>query len=377
MPDTRDQRSRQSKSHGSLFRLIAASPSPMTMKQLSMSLGVSLPTVYQNVSELIERGLVRSCGEQSSSGGRRPNSVGINAGARISLGISLAGDSISSVAVDLQGHTIYSSCIARELPRSADALADLLQEETERFLKATSFSRGLLLGVMIAIPGFIDRESDTIFNSPLAGLSDIPITLLTDGLPVPAYAEAAAVCGGCAEYHTRPSDCNMAYLSIEHEVSGSVFLDGRPYIGNNNRSAEFGHICVEENGKTCACGNRGCLETYCSATRIERDSGLSLDQFFDALGRRSAEEREIWNDYVEHLARGIATIITCFDCEVVIGGRICQFLGPHFDNILLHIGERKLFNSHDYPSVILSKHAQYGIPLGAALMLIEDFISHA
>ena len=42
------------------------------------------------------------------------------------------------------------------------------------------------------------------------------------------------------------------------------------YMGNNGFAGELGHVNVEQNGRICRCGNKGCLEAYVSATGIKR-----------------------------------------------------------------------------------------------------------
>ena len=52
---------------------------------------------------------------------------------------------------------------------------------------------------------------------------------------------------------------------------GSGFVaNGEMIYGHDGFAGEFGHICVERNGRRCGCGRRGCLEAYVSATGIKR-----------------------------------------------------------------------------------------------------------
>ena len=47
-----------------------------TRQSLAQSLGLSLPTIYQNLAELVDLGLVRYSGEAQSTGGRRAAGMG-------------------------------------------------------------------------------------------------------------------------------------------------------------------------------------------------------------------------------------------------------------------------------------------------------------
>ena len=37
-----------------------------------------------------------------------------------------------------------------------------------------------------------------------------------------------------------------------------------PHLGAQGFAGELGHTCVKIDGRQCGCGNRGCLETYCT-----------------------------------------------------------------------------------------------------------------
>ena len=58
---------------------------------------------------------------------------------------------------------------------------------------------------------------------------------------------------------------DFVVVSMSHGGLGSCFYsNGQPHLGYNGFAGEVGHTCVEINGRECGCGNKGCLETYCS-----------------------------------------------------------------------------------------------------------------
>ena len=58
---------------------------------------------------------------------------------------------------------------------------------------------------------------------------------------------------------------DFVVVSMSHGGLGSCFYsNGQPHLGYNGFPGEVGHTCVEINGRECGCGNKGCLETYCS-----------------------------------------------------------------------------------------------------------------
>jgi glucokinase len=58
---------------------------------------------------------------------------------------------------------------------------------------------------------------------------------------------------------------DFVVVSMSHGGLGSSFFsNGMPHLGTNGFAGEVGHACVVPNGRQCGCGNKGCLETYCT-----------------------------------------------------------------------------------------------------------------
>lgn len=67
-------------------------------------------------------------------------------------------------------------------------------------------------------------------------------------------------------------------------VGGALYLNGSLYVGANFCAGEFGHIRVEENGKACTCGKKGCLESVAS--------GRAVSAYYkEKLGRTGRQKR--------------------------------------------------------------------------------------
>ena len=66
-------RRRQTRSN--IYRCLYEARGFCSRQSLARELGLSLPTVYQNLSELMNAGLVRDTGELQSTGGRRASGL--------------------------------------------------------------------------------------------------------------------------------------------------------------------------------------------------------------------------------------------------------------------------------------------------------------
>ena len=158
-------------------------------------------------------------------------------------------------------------------------------------------------------------------------------------------------------------------------MGGSVLSNGTLYTGDNRRSGEFGHMCVEPGGLPCKCGKRGCLEAYCSALRISNDLGITLKEFFTGIDQHNPEYGALWHDILRHLAIGINNIRMALDCDVVLGGFLTQYLPPYLLLLREYVAAGDPFDSSSY-YLHLSVLRRHNVPLCAALHFVNQFLEN-
>ena len=358
-----------------IYRALYESQQRFTRRSLAQHCGISMPTLYQNLSELMQEGLVCDSGEDLSTGGRRARGLDIVPDARISLGISVTEERLRLIAADLRLQELAYHTVPFETSREFSAggttsIPGILEAFIDRF----GLDRSKILGVGITIPGIIDRDQTRIFFAPTLGLKDVPIGEFIRGIPYPVRVSNDGTASGHAEGFVRGGSRNLAYLSLENGVGGAVLLNGALYEGENARSGEFGHICVDPGGLTCTCGRRGCLEAYCSAKRITEGCGISLEEFFAGVEEHDPEYESVLYGILRHLATGINSIRMSLDCDVVLGGFLSEFLQPYLPVLRQYVEACSPF-SEDAGYVQLSKLRRHITPLGAALFFIRDFIA--
>ena len=355
-----------------IYRFLYESKEFCSKQVLAGSCGVSMPTLYQNLGELMEDGLVRYTGEDKFTGGRRAQGLDIVPDARVSIGVSVTEHNLRIVAADLRLHELaYRSLPVGMLSHTPDAAA--FARVIEDFVDEFSLERRKLLGVGVAIPGLLTADHTRLLIAPTLNQRDIPLGDLIRSLPYPVRFENDGSASGHAECFVRGGRRNMAYLSLENGVGGAVLMNGELYAGDNSRSGEFGHICVEPGGMPCSCGKTGCLEAYCSALRIEERFGVPLEDFFRGVEEHRPEYEALLYDMLRHLAVAINSIRMTLDCEVVIGGFLSEYLHPYLDVLRGYVQVLDAFSVNaDY--VQLSRLPRHITPLGAALYFIRNFV---
>lgn len=359
----------------SIYRYLYDADTPRTKQELSLHLSLSLPTVHQNLSELLQAGLVEPGGLQQSTGGRRATGLVIAANARFAVGVFVTQDRFRFLASNLRMEEIAYKKTPPLPALSAAELGGRLAAELEAFLDDFGLNRSKLLGVGIALPGILDKDGQNILFSPTMQLRGMTTAALTAAIPYPCYIANDASAGGYAECLAQTNNDSIAYLSLENGVGGAVLLGGVPYDGLTSRSGEFGHICVEPGGLPCKCGRQGCLEAYCSAMRISDDLGITLEDFFEGLAAHNPTNEALWQDYLYHLAIGIHNIHMVLDCPVILGGVLTQYMAPWLPDLCRMTSSLSPFGEPaDY--LQLCHYPKRAIPLGVALHFITDFVEN-
>lgn len=354
-----------------VYRHLYSATGIVTKQELAYALKMSLPTLTQNLTELLEAGLIDNSEVADSTGGRRPHIFSVVPDARFAIGVELSSGHIRMIAADLLLHELSFQIVPRPFQADKQYGAELAQA-IERFIDENGLIRDKLLGVGITIPGVVDKQQ--ISFAPTLNIQQCSVELLTQYIPYPTHLTNDANAGGFAEWWNRSHAESMAYLSLSRGVGGAIMTNGVTYLGLHSRSGEFGHMCILPQGKACSCGRRGCLEAYCSTARLSDDLGITLEQFFSALAAKDQRCVQLWEDYLSHLAVGINNIHAALDCDIVLGGKLSQFLPDQFDTI---DAQMRSIDPDYYssPYLCVCRYHERSNGIGAALYFIDQFIN--
>ena len=100
-----------------VFRYIYSSETPVSKQDVAQNLSLSLPTVGQNLRELLDTGLLELQGTFDSTGGRKPKAIGVTANFKYSVGIMLSNRHIHIACIDLRAHQVCDQAIFKTLHR--------------------------------------------------------------------------------------------------------------------------------------------------------------------------------------------------------------------------------------------------------------------
>lgn len=213
---------------------------------------------------------------------------------------------------------------------SSDSIADSL----------ISVCRELILhyhvgSIGIGVPGLIKDGAVTTANLPFKDyrLGDI----LNAALRIPVKMDNDANCAALGEQIAGAGHGvdKLILLTLGTGIGAGIIIDGKIYAGNG-AAGEVGHMRIEKNGLSCACGKVGCWERYASVsalidqikTAVEKNGGSILAEcaadgidgktIFKALDMGCEIAKEVFNNYMDYLAMGIENLISIFDPELIL-----------------------------------------------------------
>lgn len=237
-------------------------------------------------------------------------------------GIDIGGTNVKIGLVDGTGRLAASVSVpTRGERRAAEVLG-----EVGRQVLALLDSRGLrpeeCLGAGVGVPGTVDREAGVVLYSNNLRWENVPLAeLLRLPMPVRAANDADCAALGEAVAGAGKGRRRVVLITLGTGVGGGVILDGRILSGS-----ELGHMVIIENGESCTCGRRGCLEAYASATALKRDGARAAgrpvepEEVFAAAAAGDPRMTEVVDAYLRRLGTGVVNIVNLFRPQAVLLG---------------------------------------------------------
>ena len=340
-------------------------------QEISRELGLSMPTVLQNVKELLGDGIVTEVGKYQSTGGRKAGALALAKGHKYAVGIDITKNHISMVLVDTSGKVSVYKRLKR-FYEDAIEYYEVLGVELEAFLNENQIDKNKVLGVGLSIPGIVDTSNSILLRTHVFKVSNLSLKKFSQFLK---YEVAFCNDANSAAYaELRESAKNSIYLSLSNTVGGAVYINDEIYMGDNFKSAEFGHMVLEPNGRTCYCGKKGCMDVYCSALNLSKYTDENLDLFFNKLKEDDKESKKAWDEYINYLAIAVSNLRMAFDCDIILGG----YVGGYLEEYLVELGQAvMIYNNFDIDTTYI-KSGKYKIEaaaVGAGIQFIERYFN--
>lgn len=255
------------------------------------------------------------------------------------IGIDIGGTNIKGVLTDKNGNIISykknpTGRTVKEIEDNIIGLIEILLSYTEK---------KEIRGIGIGTAGSIDKKKGIIITSPnIKSFKNHPLSKNIKrrcGIRVFLENDAnAAIAGEWWKGHGRNFK-NWIMLTLGTGIGGGAVINNSLYTGQYGNAMEVGHMTIKCDGKKCLCGNRGCLETYASATSVVKGTRSRLKKYPGSSIKKRIRKEElsseivyeeavkgdslamtVFNEISELLGIGVANLINIFNPEAVIFG---------------------------------------------------------
>jgi glucokinase len=187
----------------------------------------------------------------------------------VAVGVDIGGTKIVFGIVSKKGKILFQQAVA-----TADFPTALpMVREVSKLIKDNLRRKWQLAGIGIGAPngnyytGAIEYAPNLSWQGiiPLASMFKkafkVPVVLTNDAN---AAALGEMIFGGARKIR------DFIFITLGTGLGSGIVVDGSMVYGHDGFAGEIGHSIIISNGRSCGCGRKGCLETYCSATGIKR-----------------------------------------------------------------------------------------------------------
>jgi predicted NBD/HSP70 family sugar kinase len=340
--------------------------------EIAARLGISLPTAIQNVKNLQTEGLLREGNVLDSTGGRKAVSVICERNAKFAIGTDITRNHVSIVLINLATEIIESTRF--EMPyENTPAYYQKVVSRIAELVTVSGVNPGNVLGAGFSVPGVLTQDGQMIIYSHVLQVSALPCSTISRGLKYPSVLCNDANAAGFAELWKHKYRTDAVFLSLSDSVGGAILLHNELYLGENQRGGEFGHMTLVQDGLPCYCGRKGCMDAYCSALVLSRHTGGSLELFFKKLAEGDKNTQSVWEQYLSYLTMAVNNLLVSFDCSLILGGYLGEYLEAYIDDLRKSIAKVSTFlGNEDY--ITACSYKKEAAAVGAALLYIRPFI---
>jgi fructokinase len=247
------------------------------------------------------------------------------------IGIDLGGTKIESAVLADSGQLVAR----RRLATPHNSYLAIISN-VAKLVRALEADAGQGCSVGVGMPGILSPHSGLVKNSNTTVLNGKPLdrdlsALLDRELRFENDANCFAlseVVDGAVQGHAV-----VFGVIIGTGTGGGIAIDRKVMRGKNRIAGEWGHNPLpwasadEQNGPTCYCGRRGCLETFLSGAGLRRafanrrGGGFEPPEIARLANAREPDCVAALEIYADRLARGLATVVNVVDPDaIVVGG---------------------------------------------------------
>jgi len=295
-----------------------------------------------------------------------------------SLAIDIGGSKVLVAIVSSEGDVSYS--YRSELQNTIDErkLIDIIVKLSKKALSECKYD---IHSCGISIPGLTNSNNGKWVFAPFSNIENFNIgDILAKKLNMNIYIENDV--NACAIAEKKVGNCkeveNFLWMTISNGIGGAIYINNKLYKGAFSYAGEIGHITVVENGTSCGCGSKGCLEQYASGASIERiyyeltNNKYSAKEIALLANEGDLISNDIYNKAGKYIGLGLSHVINLLNLEkIILGGGVSQDYKLFKDTLLKEFNKNIFFIANKSIIIEVSQLGYNASLIGAGLIALS------
>ncbi|MDD5427838.1 MAG: ROK family protein [Candidatus Omnitrophica bacterium] len=215
---------------------------PISRAEISRVLGSNIVTVTNYADYYINKRIILEVGLDTSSGGRRPELLELNAKSGYVVGVDISPTNILAIVADLKVNVIAKV----KVPRPPVNMEELIPEVTkaiEDVIAKSKINAPDIKNIGIGISGIIDYPSGTIRDTdPARGRTRVSFLKFTKAIEqkfnISVYIGNDASCAAFGERTLNPSADVDNIIYVYSDVGCGMVINGDVYTGSSGCAGE-------------------------------------------------------------------------------------------------------------------------------------------
>lgn len=255
------------------------------------------------------------------------------------VGIDIGGTTTSIGLVDRDGTLEHQATLATRADQPAESLVSRICDTIDE-LRGFADSRIPLTAIGIGAPN-ANYLRGTVENPPNLNWGEstdlVKLFQANYDLPVAVTNDANAAAIGEMRFGGARGMDHAIVITLGTGLGSGLIVNGSILYGAGGFAGELGHTTVDPAGRECACGKRGCLETYVSATGLCRTLVEMLSECRDDSSLREVNFNRLTSRLIHEAAvAGDPIALRAFD-------KTARILAMKLADAVAHTGPEAVF----------------------------------
>lgn len=314
------------------------------------------------------------------------------------IGFDVGGTNLKVGVVSDHMEIVASRNVAFPKGQDYEQIAALMAEQVYGLAEECRVSATEFKSIGIATAGSISADRLMILHAHNLGFHHVPMVeeMHKHFADMPVFLANDADAAALAELHAGAfrGKKTAALLTLGTGVGGGIILGGRMFTGGMGRGNELGHMIIQQGGPICTCGNKGCIESLCTATWliqkgrkviVENPIGLIYEKAAGEMNNVTAKividsakegdpiALDIFHTFVDSLSSAITSVVVLLDPEVVALGGGVSLAGEFLFQPVREMVKQKSFFKADHEIVAAQLGNTAGI-IGAAMLARNEVL---